>query len=94
MKSFRKKPVVVQAVQFVDSTEAIELIMNWIPKQSRYLLTPATENIEGRKRRLFILTLEGEMEVSMGDWVIKGVEGEFYPCKPSVFEKTYDVVKE
>ena len=40
-----------------------------------------------------ISTLEGDMEVSPGDWIIKGVVGEFYPCKPDIFEKTYEKVK-
>ncbi len=42
---------------------------------------------------LKIATLEGEMNVSVGDWVIKGIKGEFYPCKPDIFEKTYERVE-
>ncbi len=41
-------------------------------------------------QELFIMTLEGEMKVSTGDYIIKGVKGEFYPCKPDVFKETYD----
>ena len=43
---------------------------------------------------LFISTLEGEMTVSIGDWIIKGIKGEIYPCKPDIFEATYEPVKE
>ena len=42
---------------------------------------------------LIIETLEGDMKCSIGDWIIKGVNGEFYPCKPDIFEKTYDKVE-
>lgn len=41
-------------------------------------------------QELFIMTLEGEMKVSTGDYIIKGVQGEFYPCKPDIFKATYD----
>jgi len=40
-----------------------------------------------------IVTLEGEMRADLGDWIIKGVKGEFYPCKPDIFEATYEEVK-
>lgn len=43
---------------------------------------------------LFIETLEGNMKVSVGDYIIKGVNGELYPCKPDIFEKTYEIVEE
>ena len=42
--------------------------------------------------RCFITTLEGRMEATEGDWLIRGVNGEYYPCKPDIFEKTYDIV--
>jgi hypothetical protein len=47
----------------------------------------------GKNQPAYIDTLEGRMTVSVGDWVIKGVNGEFYPCKPEIFEKTYDPVE-
>lgn len=43
-------------------------------------------------RKLTIRTLEGDMFVSVGDWVIKGLRGEFYPCKPDIFEKSYEKI--
>lgn len=77
MSMFRKKPVVIEAVQ----------------------LTPLTlgevEDFVGgdlavRKGEVIIATLEGAMRASVGDWIIKGVKGEFYPCKPDIFEATYE----
>lgn len=49
-------------------------------------------DITGKK--MIIPTLEGDMEASLGDYIIKGVNGEFYPCKPDIFEKTYEKYKE
>lgn len=71
---FRKKPVVVEALQWTG--ENIEELRAFIPKKL----------LRGTK----IVTLEGVMTISRGDWIIKGVLGEYYPCKPDVFEKTYD----
>lgn len=74
---FRKKPVVVDAVQW-DGHNADEI--------SKFLDTPAI--VINKKIRL--KTLEGTMYADVKDWVIKGVQGEFYPCKPDIFEKTYE----
>lgn len=80
IQRFRKKPVVIEAVRY-DGTNAAEIIAFAAPKAIiNYNVT------------LHIVTLEGDMLVSIGDWVIKGIKGEFYPCKPDVFEKTYDEV--
>lgn len=46
----------------------------------------------GMSNEVSIYTLEGEMRASLGDWIIRGVQGEFYPCKPHIFEQTYDIV--
>ena len=77
---FRKKPVVIDAVQWTGAN-AVE-ILDWIEPEARQ---------EGAT--LIIPTLEGDHEASLGDWIIKGVQGEFYPCKPDIFEKTYDAVE-
>jgi hypothetical protein len=47
----------------------------------------------GKKPELFIYTLEGNMHASIGDYIIMGVDGEFYACKPDKFEKTYDIIE-
>lgn len=80
---FRKKPVVIEAVQFtLDSvTEAVEFLGRGYDALSR------------DKAQLNIETPEGTMVADLGDWIIKGVNGEFYPCKPDIFEATYDPVE-
>jgi hypothetical protein len=89
---FRKKPVVIEAVQY----------NNTDPKHYGYFnLEEVLAFGEGKIKPdpngtvgLVIATLEGDMFVTASDWVIKGVNGEFYPCKPDIFEKTYDAVRE
>jgi hypothetical protein len=78
---YRKKPVIIEAIQwrgdnFVEIDNFITLPHETYPSQSK----------------IIIPTLEGTMEASYGDYIIKGVNGEFYPCKPDIFEKTYEVV--
>ena len=80
---FRKKPVVVDAIQWIGSNivEMNEFIT------VHYGLRPTSDTLE-------IPTPEGIMEAKKGDFIIKGVNGEFYPCKPDIFEKTYEAVAE
>lgn len=84
---FRKKPVVIEAVQFVDDSETLAKISEFVNHTVRidYGSTPT---------EIKILTLEGVMIANLGDWIIKGVNGEFYPCKPDIFEKTYEKVED
>ena len=88
---FRKKPVVVEAVQLLESNpgEAIDFI-------GRERI--ATASWEGRREEavltIGIRTLEGVMTASLGDWIIRGVAGEVYPCKPEIFRQTYEPVEE
>jgi len=81
---FRKKPVVIEARQFTGEFDS-DLIVAWmgLPKT-------AFVQIEGEPPHLCITTLEGVMQANVGDWIIKGVKGEFYPCKPDIFEATYE----
>lgn len=82
MRAFRKRPVEIVAWQWNG-----ERRVNWPP----YLM--ATEIRDGRKVvELRIKTLEGEMTAQRGDWIIRGVKGEVYPCKPDIFEATYEPV--
>lgn len=81
MPKFRKKPVVIEAVKW--NGELSEEVKNFIPEE-RYNINTSF---------LIIHTLEGNMIAEKGDWIIKGVKGEFYPCKPDIFEKTYEEVK-
>ena len=86
MPKFVKKPVVIEACQF-DGANITE-VENFVGKK---LPTVISSNED---TQLVIPTLEGDMKASKGDYVIKGVNGEFYPCKPDIFEKTYELVEE
>lgn len=86
MKQYRKKPVTIEAVQFdgLNPTEIKDFVgENCEVEIYDNEVTPPIAFI-------VIHTLEGDMEVSKGDYVIKGVKGEFYPCKPDIFEQTYE----
>jgi len=82
VRKYRKKPVEIEAVHYAPETsEDIEQIADWcggIVSDQKYIEIP---------------TLEGTMRVEPGDYIIKGVNGEFYPCKPDIFEKTYEPVE-
>lgn len=94
MAKYRKKPVVIEAWQFTKENYHRNKEPIWI-KQALYNGTIRLWSqcggavIEGE-----IDTLEGLMKVSENDYIIKGVNDEFYPCKPDIFEKTYDIVKD
>ncbi|EXG78355.1 MULTISPECIES: Thoeris anti-defense Tad2 family protein [Cloacibacillus] len=83
MCKYVKRPVVVEAVKFEDSTECFD-------KLQALGLDPVRVNYADKDNPVIkIDTLEGEMTGQVGDYVIRGVNGEFYPCKPDIFEKTY-----
>ena len=80
MAKYRKKPIVIEAVQFTgDNHEEIKEF--------------GAQGFNAGIRNMVIKTLEGEMTALSGDWIIKGIQGEFYPCKPDIFEQTYELVK-
>lgn len=79
---YRKKPVVIEAVEWTGSTGCLKPLVPW------NCSAPPEKDAEGR---LLITTLEGVMTAQIGDMVIKGVSGELYPCKPDIFAKTYEV---
>ena len=83
MKKYIKKPVVIEAKELEYSTKSQEEIIEW----SNGLIK---KGLDGCLR---IPTLEGVMVANTGDFIIKGIEGEFYPCKPDIFHKTYNEVK-
>ena len=79
-QQFRKKPVVIDAVQFTGENIDDIRAFTGDPK----LL------FNKKERQCFIRTSEGEMTANANDWIIKGVKGEFYPCKPDIFAATYE----
>lgn len=90
---FRKRPVVIEAVQYNGLNHAE--IEKFVGKKIEVNLESETAYEAGVAPPIFSLnihTLEGVMKAQGGDWIIKGVNGEFYPCKPDIFEKTYEAV--
>ena len=83
MAKFRKKPVVIEAVQWDGTTEGAAGVIDFSLGVCIF-----------SKGHMAINTLEGLMTVSPGDWVIRGVKNEFYPCKPDIFEATYEAVSD
>lgn len=81
MRRFRRKPVVVEAVHYTGfNLSEIEAFADTFVE------------VRANSHGLFIKTLEGVMRATPGDWIIKGVMGEFYPCKPDIFFMTYETV--
>ena len=88
---FIKKPVVIEAVQFLgfESNDNFSERPDWLKKA---IYKDETVKLFGEPNKLTIETLEGPIYADIGDYVIKGVQGEIYPCKPDIFEQTYERV--
>jgi len=80
--NFRKKPVVIEAVRWTGAN--VDEVLGFILAKGSVRRDGATSSV------LFIDTLEGTMRADAGDWIIRGIKGEFYPCKPDIFEATYE----
>lgn len=76
--NYRKKPVVIQAIQWNGDNDVD--VMDFMGSKS----------LIKERGKLVIPTLEGEMQASKHDWIIRGINGEYYPCKPEIFHKTYE----
>jgi len=83
---FRKKPVEIEAVQWTGENieEMTEHLEGAVVGNLGFIVEDAP---------ITITTLEGDHRADIGDWIIKGVKGEFYPCKPDIFEQTYELVE-
>lgn len=99
MNKYRKKPVVIEAMQFDGTIVSASAVAQWANSY------PSPDHLDGpwfayltrfddqvNAHKATIRTLAGTFIVSKGDYIIKGVKGEFYPCKPDIFEATYDMV--
>ena len=84
---YRKRPVVIEALCFVGGDDCARQICAWADTVQMNLVGMPVHAIE-------ISTLEGTMRADIGDWIIRGVKGEYYPCKPDIFEATYEAVAE
>ena len=93
MARFRKKPVVIEAMQYTGDnlldalafTGKSERFSEWFPDEAAYVA-----HVQSDRQAFKIFTLEGVMEAMPGDWIIRGVRGEHYPCKPDIFAATYE----
>jgi len=95
MGKYRKKPVVIEAVQLLNTDESIKECIDfiWWNKIKGEQMQRCIKTVK-RKNGMNIQTLEGDMKANFGDYIIRGVNGEHYPCKPDIFEKTYDKIYE
>lgn len=88
---FRKKPVVIDAVQFDPAKGHPVVCKGWKADTGQIIVTK--DAVLGYDTKVSVIfTLEGWHEVTEGDWIICGINGEFYPVKPDIFEKTYEKV--
>lgn len=84
MSQYRKKPVVIEAMQWTGAN---------VDEVLGFILTKGSARRDTNDRNAILIdTLEGTMRADKDDWVIRGVKGEFYPCKPDIFAATYDLV--
>jgi hypothetical protein len=96
-QKFRKKPVEIEAMQY-DGKNSARPIIDWVLANggtARYICSDTERCIKNAgdcPHYIGIKTLEGTMRATIGDWIIRGVKGEFYPCKPDIFAATYDPV--
>lgn len=94
---FRKKPVVIEAEQFLLGSQPYpeEVVPVWVDSRRPGIilaLVAEQEEVKGANKAFGIRTLEGWYVVTHGDWIITGVKGEHYPCKPDIFEATYEPI--
>lgn len=96
MAKYRKKPVIIEAVQLsADNFDEVCNFMGLTPEPEINPNYGVDENGNTNEHYIgvYIDTLEGRMLASNGDYIIRGVKGEFYPCKPDVFEMTYEILE-
>jgi hypothetical protein len=85
---YRKKPVVIEAFQLKEDTDETTVMPLWFVQEiTDGRMLPCTDG------SVDVFTLEGKMTANIGDYIIRGVKGEIYPCKPDIFELTYDKVE-
>ena len=86
MPRFRKKPIMIDAIQYDGSNGSS--LYSW--SSGRVIQSPVLEG----QPCVQVQTMEGMMTGAVGDWIIRGIMGEFYPCKPDIFAATYDPVED
>jgi hypothetical protein len=83
IKKYVKKPVTIEALQWMG--ENLNEVRDFVGEHLQFKYRSGVP-------RIYIKTLEGDLFAAVGDYIIKGVNGEFYPCKPDIFEQTYEEV--
>lgn len=86
MKKYRKKPVVIKAILWDEKKATLYILESHGMK----VFAKTTNQWDDSVTRLKIKTVEGSIEASLGDYIIRGIKGEFYPCKPDIFWMTYE----
>jgi hypothetical protein len=89
IQKYTKKPVTIEAIQWTPENKSA--IWKWVVEDNNGIIVSQID-MNNKTQEYFIDTLEGNMKIGEGDYIIKGVKGEFYPCKPDIFEMTYDKV--
>ena len=84
MTKYRKRPVVIEAMQYLNTKEGVAEVLRFVKRPIVGLFPD----------HLTVATLEGMMRANPGDWIIRGIQGEYYPCKPDIFDATYESVEE
>lgn len=88
---YRKKPIVIEAMQLSEKT--LDSLYKFLDIEGMGSFLDCGHGIDPTDGKFKITTLEGVMIANIGDWIIKGISGELYPCKPDIFEKTYEVAE-
>ncbi|MDC9622797.1 hypothetical protein PSI22_14410 [Xenorhabdus sp. XENO-7] len=86
MAKFRKKPVVIEAFEFRGESNLNPSVPVW------FVDAVLNGEIKAEPDHIIIRTLEGNHRADIGDWIIQGIKGELYPCKPEIFELTYEAI--
>ena len=92
INKYKKKPIIIEAVQWTGIN--LEEIKSFVKDSLDYNYKTHWDSSDLSNIEVKIKTLEGDHIVSIGDYIIKGVNGEFYPCKPDIFKKTYEIIDE
>lgn len=91
MNKYKKKPIIVEALKFNGSN--VNEVRHFCGSSCTVFGYGLEEILPSKHySQIIIHTLEGDMKVSNNDYIIKGIKGEFYPCKPDIFEQTYELV--
>jgi hypothetical protein len=98
-RRYRKKPVVIEAMRLGDTPTSVIAVYRWIEENTQGSFDPVDDElpasgvpIDPATGFMLIATLEDVMQAKTGDYIIRGVQGEFYLCKPDIFEETYELV--